>query len=135
MAINAYLNFGGNCREAVDFYTDVFGVPKKDIMTYAQAGAEMPVADKDRDLIMHTELDIDGSTVMMSDVTEDWHFQTGNNISLVLTLEDTVAIDRIFEKLAVGGHVVMPLQQTFWSQRYGFVTDRFGIGWQLSSAV
>ena len=51
-----------------------------------------------------------------------------------LTLEDQTLIDQIFTKLAEGGDVVMPLQQTFWSKRYGFVIDHFGIGWQLSSA-
>ena len=94
----------------------------------------MNLAEKDKDLIMHAELDIYGSMLMLSDVTDDWPLKIGNNISLLLTLEDQTLIDQIFIKLAEGGDVVMPLQQTFWSKRYGFVIDRFGIGWQLSSA-
>lgn len=134
MGINAYLNFGGNCREVIDFYTQVFSVKHKEIMTYGQGGRDMNLAEKDKDLIMHAELDIYGSMLMLSDVTDDWPLKIGNNISLLLTLEDQTLIDQIFTKLAEGGDVVMPLQQTFWSKRHGFVIDRFGIGWQLSSA-
>ena len=135
MAVNAYLNFTGNCREAVTFYADVFGAELQPIMTYGDAAHGMPMKDNEKNLVMHTTLTIKGSTVMFSDVTDDDPITSGNQISLVVTSDDLNDVNTMFAKLAEGGAVLMPLQPTFWSQRYGYVRDRFGIGWQISHEV
>lgn len=81
---------------------------------------------------MHTELHIMGDTVMFSDVLNDMPFTVGNNICLTVTSDDADALKTAFHKLEAGGQVIMPLQETFWSSLYGFLTDKFGVGWQLS---
>lgn len=134
MAINVYLNFRGNCREAVDFYAEVFGVEKQKIMTFGDvpSNPEMPGFEDTKNLVMHTFLDIKGSKIMFSDVPQGMPFTLGNNISLVINSKNTDEIKEIFNKLKVGGTVQMELQETFWSKCYGFLIDKFGIGWQLS---
>lgn len=130
MSVNAYLTFRGNCREAVQFYADVFGVEIKEITTYGEHHS----APEIKDWIMHAKLVVSGSPIMFSDVPPDRPFSVGNNISLVIMERDEEKLKRWFDKLKEGGEVQMELQETFWSKLYGMVTDKFGIGWQLNLA-
>jgi PhnB protein len=132
MAVIAYINFKGNCREAVAFYADVFGTEPEKIMTYGEKNHGFPLPEAAKDLVMHAELQIMGSPVMFSDVLDNTQLTQGNTISLTVTSTDKEALQTAFHKLKVGGQVVMDLQQTFWSSLYGFVIDKYGIGWQFS---
>jgi PhnB protein len=134
MAIEVYLNFNGNCKEAVDFYADAFGVEKQQIMTYGDAPANpsFPVAEEAKHLILHTFLMIGGSRVMFSDVFPGGNFKIGNNINLTVMSQDVEQVKSSFNRLKEGGTVQMELQETFFSKCYGVVTDQFGINWQLS---
>ena len=134
MAINAYINFNGNCREAVEFYSEVFGTEKPVIMTYGDTPAdpEYPLSEEVKKLIMHTRLNITGSTVMFSDTYPGYPYVAGNNITLAIVSKSIEEIKSIFDKLKEGGTVVMDLQETFWSKCYGSLTDKFGIEWQVS---
>jgi len=133
MSVEAYINFNGNCREAVEYYAEVFGTEKPQLMLYKDAPADedFPLTEETKDLVMHTSLDIEGSTVMFSDIPPDMPFTVGNNISLVINIKDTAKIRSMFSKLETDGTVGMELQETFWSKLYGFVTDKFGVGWQF----
>ncbi|HWK21906.1 MAG TPA: VOC family protein [Ureibacillus sp.] len=134
MAIEVYLNFNGNCREAAEFYADVFKTEKPKIMTFGEApqdpNFEMP--EEAKNLVMHTRLDILGSRVMFSDTWPGSPFIEGNNITLAVVTEDEEAIRSSFERLKEGGSVKMELQETFWSKCYGALKDKFGIEWQFS---
>ena len=134
MAVETYINFNGNCREAVEFYVQVFGTEKPQIMTYGDAPPDpkLPLPEDAKALIMHTQLKINGSTVMFSDVFPGMPFVAGNNISLTLISKDIEEIKSLFSKLKEGGTVGMDLQVTFWSKCYGSLTDKFGIPWQFS---
>lgn len=132
MAIKPYLYFQGNCREAVDFYADAFQTQKQQIATYGEVDNGFPMPEEMKNLVMHTTLDVSGSTLMMADLPPDSPYAVGNNVTIALFSDDLALIDAAFAKLSVGGEVEMPLQQTFWSKRYGSVTDKFGVGWQLS---
>lgn len=134
MAIQAYINFNGNCREAVEFYSQAFGTEKPQIMSFGDAppNPEFPLPEEAKNLVMHSELNICGSRVMFSDTFPGMPFVAGNNISLTVLIKDIDEIKSIFDKLKEGGSVGMDLQETFWSKCYGMVTDKFGIPWQLS---
>lgn len=134
MTIEAYINFNGNCREAVEFYSEVFETDKPQIMTFGEMppDPEFPVSDEVKDLVMHTNLNISGSRIMFSDVLPGMSFIQGNNISLTVISGNKEYITNVFEKLKDGGKVEMELQETFWSKCYGYLVDKFGIGWQLS---
>ncbi len=134
MSVDVYINFNGNCREAVEFYAQVFGTEKPQIMTFGETppNPEFPLPDEAKNLVMHTRLDIDGSNVMFSDVFPGMPFVEGNNISLALVNKNMDEIKSIFNKLREGGTVVMDLQETFWSKLYGQAIDKFGINWQFN---
>ncbi|SFG11598.1 PhnB protein [Desulfotomaculum arcticum] len=134
MAVDVYINFNGNCREAVEFYTEVFGTEKPQIMTFGDTppSPEFPLPEEAKNLVMHTRLNINGSTVMFSDVFPGRPFVAGNNISLTIISKNMDEIKSLFNKLQEGGTVDMELQETFWSKCYGSLTDKFGIPWQLS---
>jgi PhnB protein len=134
MALQLFINFNGNCREAVEYYAKVFQTEKPVFMTYKDAppspGIELD--EKDRDLIMYSNLIISGSNVMFSDIPSGTPFVLGSNISLTIVDKDQIELKRIFNALSEGGEVDMELQETFWSGLYGMVTDKFGIAWQVS---
>ncbi|QUL52773.1 VOC family protein [Paenibacillus tritici] len=134
MAIDVYLNFNGNTREAVEYYAEVFGTDAPHIMTFGEAPPDPshPLPEEAKKLVMHARLQIAGSTVMFSDVFPGMPFTEGNNISLTLMDADEEKITGWFNKLKEGGTVSMELQKTFWSNTYGSLTDKFGIQWQLS---
>ncbi|MFE0505348.1 VOC family protein [Peribacillus butanolivorans] len=134
MSVDVYINFNGNCREAVEFYAHVFGTETPQIMTFGETppNPEFPLPDEAKNLVMHTRLNIEGSNVMFSDVFPGMPFVEGNNISLAVVNKNMDEIKSIFNKLKEGGTVVMDLQETFWSKLYGQVTDKFGIIWQLN---
>jgi len=134
MAVETYIYFNGNCREAVEFYVKVFGTEKPQIMTFGDTPPDpkFPLPEEAKALIMHTQLKITGSTVMFSDVFPSMPFVAGNNISLTIISKDIDEIKTIFSKLKEGGTVGMDLQETFWSKCYGSLTDKFGIPWQFS---
>lgn len=134
MAIHPYINFNGNCREAVEFYAEAFGVEKQKIMLFGDTppNPNFPLTDETKKQVMHTFLNIKGSTIMFSDVPYGDTLTVGNNISLVVISNDMDEVKSIFNKLKEGGSVGTELQETFWSKCYGILTDKFGIIWQLS---
>ncbi|GBG55637.1 VOC family protein [Sporomusaceae bacterium FL31] len=134
MSINIYINFNGNCREAVAFYAKVFGAEQPQIMSFSDIpeDPQFALSEKEKNLVMHTYLHIHGSKVMFSDVLPGIPYVAGNNISLTIISKDKAELKRLFDQLKEEGHVELELQETFWSQYYGYVTDKFGIQWQLN---
>jgi PhnB protein len=134
MAVDVYLVFNGNCREAAEFYAKVFKTEAPQIMTFGESpqNPEYPLPEEAKDLVMHTRLNIDGSNVMFSDNFPGQPFVEGNNVTLALISKNMDDLKSWYEQLKVGGTVVMELQETFWSKLYGQVTDKFGIHWQLN---
>jgi PhnB protein len=134
MAVDVYINFNGNCREAVEFYAQVFGTEKPQIMTFGETppNPEFALPEEAKNLVMHTRLNIMGSTVMFSDVFPGMPFVAGNNISLAIGSKNVDEIKSLFHKLKEGGKVGMELQETFWSKCYGSLKDKFGIEWQFN---
>ena len=127
------ISFDGDCRQAIGFYSKVFGAEVQGVMTYAEAppssGYDVPEADKDR--IMYSSIEIHGVTVMLMDYPSGTPVVIGDNISPTITSTDMDEIRRLFDALGAGGEVGMELQQMFYSDLYGMVTDRFGVNWQL----
>lgn len=137
--VNIYLNLNGNCEEAFNFYKSVF---RKEF-AYLGRFNEMPAGDEIpqlppgmQDLIMHVSLPISNETCLMgSDTGGEWapDFKQGNNFSISVNTNSKEEADRIFNKLASGGEVTMPIGKTFWSEHYGMCTDQFGINWMVST--
>lgn len=134
MSVGIYINFKGNCREAVEFYAKVFKTHEPKFMTFGDVppNPEFPHSEETKNLILHTQLEINGTTIMFSDVPPGLPFIAGNNITLVITSKKIDEIKSLFEQLKEGAHIDMDLQETFWSKCYGNLRDKYGIGWQLS---
>lgn len=134
MTIDVYFNFDGNCRDAVEFYAEVFKTDKPHIMTFGESpqSPEFTLPEEAKDLVMHARLSVNGSNLMFSDTFPGMPFTVGNNITLAYVSENDGEIRSVFDQLSAGGQVVMPLQETFWSKLYGQVTDRFGVNWQFN---
>ncbi len=133
MSVSAYINFDGNCSEAVEFYRQVFGTEAPEVMTFGDAppDPEFTVEDEHKHLVLHTALDIFGTTVMFSDLLPGEPLVKGNNISLAIMMQNIDDIKIVFDKLKVGGSIEMELQETFFSKLYGSVKDKFGVIWQI----
>lgn len=133
---NLYLNFNGNCEEAFDFYKSVFGGEFTYIGRYGEIpkSEEYKVPEADKNKIMHVSLPIGNSTLMGSDCGSERAscFIAGNNFSASITAESKAEADRLFGGLAEGGQVTMPLENTFWGDYFGMLTDRFGVNWMIS---
>lgn len=132
--IHPYLTFGGNCREALQFYETAFETAPPRIITFgdspASDGLSLTEAEKNR--VMHGEIIIAGSRVMASDVPDSAAHTSGNSISLAVTAVDEQKLIRWFDALRKGGQVEMEPIETPWSRFYGIVTDKFGVRWQLT---
>jgi len=134
MAIDVYLTFNGNCREAAEFYAEVFNTEKPQIMTFGESpqNPDYVLPEEAKDLVLHTRLNINGSNIMFSDTFPGSPFVEGNNISLAFVSKEEEVVKTAFNALKEGGKVSMDLQETFWSKCYGSLRDKFGIEWQFS---
>ena len=131
LGIKPYIAFKGNCREAIEFYRDKLGGE----ILFTQTYGESPLAGKGPDdKIMHCSLKIGDSVIMACDnVFEDKNPTTvGNNITLAIGTKDVAESETVFGKMSDGATIVMPIQETFWAQRFGMLTDKFGINWMVS---
>src|SRR6187401_290107 len=134
--VQPYLSFGGRCEEAVEFYRKALGAEVEMMMRFKDSPEPHPpgmVPPGFENKIMHSSFRIGETTLMASDgcAAEKTNFQ---GFSLSLSVPTEAEADRAFAALADGGDVKMPLAKTFWSPRFGMVTDRFGIGWMVTVA-
>ena len=128
--INAYLNFPGTCAEAFRAYEKIFDGKIAFIMKFGDSPMKDQVPVDQHDRVIHATLAIAGGVVGGSDAPVAMFKQPqGFAVSVSLPVADC---ERIFPLLADGGTVTMELQKTFWAERFGMVTDRFGTPWMLS---
>jgi PhnB protein len=137
MQVQVYLFFAGRCEEAIEFYKKTVGAEVMMLMRFKDS-PEPPqpgmIPPGSEDKVMHTSLRIGDTMVMASDgrCEGSTSFQ---GFSLSLTVADEAEADRVFAALAEGGQIQMPLTETFWSPRFGMLSDRFGVGWMVSVAA
>ncbi len=131
MKIDPYLMFDGCCEEAFRFYERVLPGTIEMMMTYGEAPEDCPSSPDMRDKIMHTSLLVAGQRLMGSDSPPQYR-QKPQGFSVSIAVEDAAEAERIFNALAEGGEVTMPLGETFWAIRFGMLVDRFGTPWMVN---
>jgi PhnB protein len=133
MALNTYLTFEDNCREAFEFYRSIFGGEFTFISTFREGPEDMEIPEEHLDRIMHVSLPIGNSVLMGSDSSSAFcpPLVVGNNFSLSFEAENKEHADAVFAKLSDGGAVNMPMADAFWGAYFGACTDKFGINWQV----
>jgi len=131
MQINPYLFFDGNCEEAFKFYEKATGGKIEAIMPYeGTPGANQAPPDWGKK-VMHASLTIGDTRLMGSDAPVK-DFKKPQGFSVALNLSDPTQAEKTFKALSDNGSIQMPIQETFWAQRFGMLTDRFGIPWMIN---
>jgi PhnB protein len=131
MPFHPYLMFGGNCREAFTRYQEIFG-GELVLLPMSEMPSDQPVPADQADLIMHAALMFEGHLLMASDdPTGNFNGVRGMHVNYAVA--DVTEAKRVFEALADGGEVTVPLAETFWSPSFGMCVDRFGTPWMISA--
>jgi PhnB protein len=133
MAIENFIYFNGNCKEAVEYYAEVFGLDKPQFMISKDAPGIPDFVGTDEDrakgLIMYAGLKIKDSTVMFADAPNNRKVTMGDNVCLTISCETIEETTEIFNKLKTGGHVLIDLQEVFFTKCLGSLIDKFGLNW------
>ncbi|MES2447536.1 MAG: VOC family protein [Bacteroidota bacterium] len=141
MLVNPYLNFNGNTEEVFNFYKSVFGGEFAAIMRYKdlpagenlEDGCAEGVKNEEGDKIMHIALNIGSTMLMGADVPANMEaVKFGTNVSLCISTDNRAAADEFFAGLSKDGTVQMPMQDTFWGDYYGMLTDKYATQWMIS---
>jgi PhnB protein len=133
VAVLTYLVFNGRCEEALEFYRTAIGAELEGLRRFEDSPEPHPpgmVKPGFEKKVMHAEFRIGDSRFMASDHGGPDMAHSG--FSLALIVSTAADADRCFDALAKGGQVRMPLGRTFWSPRFGMLTDRFGIDWMIN---
>jgi PhnB protein len=130
MHVQPYLFFEGRCEEALEFYRRALGAEVEMLMRFKDSPDPGACPAGAQDKVMHASFRIGDSTVMASDgrCQGQPSFQ---GIALSLTAADDAEAERLFGALAEGGQVQVPLAKTFFSSRFGMLSDRFGVPWMV----
>ncbi len=131
MSIQPYLFFDGRAEEAIEFYRGALGAKVEMLMRFKDCPeTEHRPSAETENKVMHSELRIGDAKIMASDGRCQGK-PSFEGFSLALTAADEAEADRLFNALADGGQVQMPLAKTFFSPRFGMVADRFGVAWMI----
>ena len=126
-----HLGFNGECREAFEFYRDAFGGTIEMMMTWG----ESPMADSAPpalgDYVLHASMSAGELRLTGADTPPD-KYEKPHGFAVLVGTNSVAEAERIFNVLAAGGTVQMPLGETFWAVRFGMVIDRFGIPWMMN---
>ena len=121
--LTTYLNFDGNCREAMTFYSKCLDA-SLEIMPFPE--------NSGGNRVMHARLTKATPILMASDTQPGHPFNPSGNFAIAIACESMEEIQRLFAALWENGKVTMPLQDTFWGAHFGMLTDRFGINWMFN---
>lgn len=124
-----YINFQGRAREAMEFYQKVLG-GNLDLQTSNEQGAPKPAGPGDS--ITHSRLEADGAVIIGVDGHPDYPAKVGDNIGIALGGTDKNRLTKIFNDLAEGGKIKMPLSEQSGGAEVGWLTDKFGFNWMVS---
>lgn len=131
MEMTPYLSFKGDCEAAFQLYARCLGGTLGPMFRYGGS----PMADQAppgwHDKVMHGSVTIGSQVLMGADIAPE-RYEEPKGISLSLQIPHAADAERVFHELSAGGRVLVPLEKTFWAERFGMVVDRFGIPWLIN---
>ena len=138
MRVESYLMFEGRCEEALEFYRSALGAKVGMLMRYkdnpepaaGQGCADGTGPGPAPEMVMHAEFSVGDTKLLASDGMGSGKTRF-EGISLALSPASEAEAKRLFDALADGGQIQMPLTKTFFSQAFGMVADRFGVPWMV----
>jgi PhnB protein len=131
MQLNPYLHFNGQCEAAFKFYEQCLGGKITFKITYGESPMAEQTPPELRGKIMHTRLIVGDNVLMGSDAPAE-RYEEPKGFSISLGIETPEEAERVFKSLSANGKVTMPLQETFWAQRFGMFVDQFGTPWMIN---
>jgi len=131
MQLNPYLSFNGQCQAAFKFYQQCLGGNIQTMMTWGDSPMADQVPSEWSDKIIHATLIVEDTALLGADAPPD-RYEEPKGFSVTIQMNDPAQAERIFQALADNGTVQMPLQQTFWAERFGMLVDKFGIPWMIN---
>ncbi|HTI93200.1 MAG TPA: VOC family protein [Puia sp.] len=134
-AFNIYLNFPGNTEEAFNFYKSVLGGEFATIMRFKDSPGCEGMPAEQQNGIMHIALPVGkGNMLMGTDAVDGMgpKLVVGNNVSITVNPESEAETHKLFDGLAAGGTVLVPLNKAFWGGYFGMLVDKFGIQWMFN---
>lgn len=132
MQVQAYLNFGGRCEEALEFYKKRVGAEVTGLMRWSDSpDPDMKASPGHEKKIMHAAFKIGETTLMADDGMGAPGKAEFKGVTLALSAASDADTSRLFDALGDGGSVQIPLTKTFWTSSFGMLTDRFGVPWMV----
>lgn len=130
MQLHIYLNYGGNCEEAFRFYERHLGGKITMLMRHGEQPAPTDVLPDWKDKVLHARMNLGGTELLGADIPAD-RFQPIRSAYLSLTVGSIDEAERIYALLSDGGQIFMPMEETFFANRFAMLRDRFGTSWML----
>lgn len=130
-AIQPYLHFEDNCKEAMEFYHKLFG-GELEIMQIGESPAKEEFPEDLYDQVLHARLSNGDFHIMASDMCGQGELKQGNSVQLNLNCSSEEEINNLYNELAEDGKILSELKEEFWGALFAMVIDRFGVRWMLS---
>ena len=129
MKLYTYLNYGGNCRQAFDFYAEHLGGKIVFLTTHGENPSPNTPPEW-KDAVLHARMEIGDTVLLGADVPPE-RFQPMRSAYLTLMLDSVGESERIYALLSEGGEIFMRMEETFFAHRFAMLRDRFGTSWML----
>jgi|GEM_PF-64182 len=130
-SVQPYVFFNGRCEEALEFYRSAVGAEVEMLSRFKDAPEPGMTQSGMENKVMHASFRIGDTLLMASDGRCDGHPRF-EGFSLSILVPDEEKAESVFNALADGGKVTMPLEKTFWAPKFGMLEDQFGVGWMVS---
>ena len=130
MKLLTYLNYGGNCRQAFEFYARHLGGKITMLMTHGELPDPSKVSPGWKDAVLHARIYLGETTVLGADIPPE-RFQPMRSAYLTLLVSSDDEAERVYTLLAEGGQIFMPMEETFFAHRFAMLRDLFGTSWMF----
>ena len=130
MQVQPYLFFDGRCDEALEFYKKAIGAKVGMLMRFKDAPDRSMISPGAENKVMHAQFEVGDTKVLASDGRCQGRPKF-DGFALTISAKDEAEADRMFAALGDGGQVTMPMARTFFSPRFGMLSDKFGVNWMI----
>jgi PhnB protein len=133
LQFNPYLMMNGNAKEAIQFYEKSLDAKVLFLQTVGDGpqNPESPIPEEEKKRVAHSVLKVGESEIMVSDNIPGQPLQSGNQVTICISITEKEKAKQIYEALQQGGQVNIPLEETYFSPSFGMVTDKFGVTFQI----
>ena len=128
MKLSIYVNYPGNCRQALEYYQEHLGAKIESVTTFAQMPGGAPPPGLSTSSVLHARYTLGGNIVMCSDGPR---VEPMRSAYLTLNVDSTPEAERIYKALSEDGEVFMKLEETFFAHRFAMLRDKFGCSWMI----